>query len=186
MSPIRKRNLAVAGAITAALLAGGAGVAVASTDEPTNQTAPAEQAEGNEGAEGPEGNEGAEGPEGDEANEGPEGSEGDEGDEGEVLNGTVPAPADNAAEESGTEDEAAEAAALAPLATVSEADATAAALAAVPGTAGTVLLEDENGFVVWAVEVTADDGTITEVTIDAGDASVLAQETEEGGETNDD
>ena len=39
-------------------------------------------------------------------------------------------------------------------------------------------LDDEGGFVVWEVDITRDDGTKVEVLIDAGDASILAQETD--------
>ncbi|WP_308195101.1 PepSY domain-containing protein [Microbacterium profundi] len=65
------------------------------------------------------------------------------------------------------------------LATVTPEEATAAALAAVPGTAGDATLEDENGYVVYEVQVTAADGSVIEVKVDAGDASVLAQEADE-------
>lgn len=45
---------------------------------------------------------------------------------------------------------------------------------------GAITLDDEDGFVVWEAEVTQKDGRVVEVLIDAGDGSVLAQETEEG------
>jgi uncharacterized membrane protein YkoI len=47
-------------------------------------------------------------------------------------------------------------------------------------------LGNENGFVVWEVEVQASDGTLQEVKVDAGNGQVLAQEAEEpeGSEAN--
>ncbi|RPF28027.1 PepSY domain-containing protein [Georgenia muralis] len=102
--------------------------------------------------------------------------------------GSVTAPQDTESAD-GTEtkdDEAAEAKALESLATVSPQDATSAALAAVPGTAGAVELDNENGYVVYSVEVTGDDGTTIEVKVDAGNATVLAQEADNDQETNDD
>lgn len=72
-----------------------------------------------------------------------------------------------------------EAAALQGFATVSADDARTAALAAVHGTAADPELEDENGNVVWGVEVTKADGTVTDVKIDAGNGKVLAQEAED-------
>ncbi len=74
------------------------------------------------------------------------------------------------------EDEAAEAAALAGLATVSQADAEAAALAAVSGEIMQAELDNENGFVVWSIEVRDAAGTVHDVKIDAGNAAVLGTE----------
>jgi len=82
--------------------------------------------------------------------------------------------------------EADESKALQPLATVTADGATAAALAAVPGTAGSTELENENGYVVYGVEITTPDGTITDVKVDAGNGKVLAQDTDSDTETNDD
>ncbi|MGB3683380.1 MAG: PepSY domain-containing protein, partial [Rubrobacteraceae bacterium] len=50
-------------------------------------------------------------------------------------------------------------------------------------------LGNENGYVVWEVEVAAQDGTLQEVKVDAGNGKVLAQETgdnegSEKGEAN--
>lgn len=83
------------------------------------------------------------------------------------------------------EDDAAEQAELRELASVGAAAAGAAAIEAVGGgeVAGTEL-EDENGFVVWEVAVRAADGSLQEVTVDAGDASVLG--TERDGDDGDD
>ena len=55
----------------------------------------------------------------------------------------------------------------------------AAAIAAVPGTAGDVELENENGNVVYGVEVTTANGTV-DIKIDAGNAKVLQTEKEDG------
>lgn len=97
------------------------------------------------------------------------------------IKGTVAAPA-----EKGGEDEAAEAKRLEGLAKVDRAAAERAALQAVPGTAKDAELGDENGYVVWEVEVQASDGTLKEVKVDAGNGQVLAQESEddEGSEAN--
>lgn len=92
-----------------------------------------------------------------ESTEGAEGSEGAEGAEGAK--------------------DTAESAALASLATITPDEAAAAALKAVPGTVTDTQLEDENGYVVYGVYVTAADGSFTEVKIDAGNGSMLAQET---------
>ena len=55
-----------------------------------------------------------------------------------------------------------------------------AALAAVPGTVLSAQLEDENGNVVYGVEVTTASGTV-DVKVDAGTAKVLSQEAGEAG-----
>jgi uncharacterized membrane protein YkoI len=93
--------------------------------------------------------------------------------------GSVRAP-----KESGTEQsEAAESAALAALAKISETDARNAALAKFPGaTIQKATLEDENGNVVWAVELTDANKAAQEVKVDAGNAAILAVEA--GGADN--
>lgn len=97
-------------------------------------------------------------------------------------------PGTVAVDESGLpEGDAAEREALAELATVAEEDAAEAAVESLGG--GDVLgaeLEDEDGYVVWEIEVRADDGTVHEVTVDAGDAGVLATEVEEDDDNDDD
>ncbi len=99
--------------------------------------------------------------------------------EAPTYKSSVQSPESPEAAENGVEQsDAAEAAQLAPLAKVSETDASAAATAAVPGTVAKVELSNENGNVVYDVEVKAADGTKTDVTIDAGNGKVLAQETE--------
>lgn len=91
--------------------------------------------------------------------------------------GSVAAPA-----ETGEQSDAEEAQSLAGLATITPAQAVAAATAAVAGQAGTAQLENENGYVVYAVEVTAADGTTTDVKVDAGTGRVLAQQSGEEGD----
>lgn len=92
--------------------------------------------------------------------------------------GSVAAPA-----ESGEQSDAEQAQALAGLATITPAQAVTAATDAVAGQAGPAQLENENGYVVYAVEVTAADGTVTEVKVDAATGTVLAQESgDEGAE----
>jgi uncharacterized membrane protein YkoI len=98
------------------------------------------------------------------------------GDQSPSYTGSVKAPAENNAS-NGTE--ADDAKALQGLAKITPDQAKAAALAGhAGGTAGTPSLEDENGFVVYSVEVTAG-GKTYDVKVDAGNGKVLA--TEEGG-----
>ncbi|GAA4746346.1 hypothetical protein GCM10023328_30660 [Modestobacter marinus] len=94
------------------------------------------------------------------------------GDDELGLPGTIPV------EESALpEDDAAEQEALAELASVDEDAAGVAAVEAVgSGEVAGSELEEEDGFVVWEVAVRADDGSVHEVTVDAGDASVLGTE----------
>lgn len=80
--------------------------------------------------------------------------------------------------------EADEAASLASLATVSEQQARELALGAIPGEVAEIELDNENGSVVWSVEVTATDGTDHEVVIDAGNGEVLAQQVDDEGEAS--
>lgn len=67
---------------------------------------------------------------------------------------------------------------LAKLARVDRAHAEMAALAAQPGQVVQTRLEDEEGFLVWQVDV-KNANTATEVSIDAGNGKVLAVEPEE-------
>lgn len=80
-----------------------------------------------------------------------------------------------------TEDgsEADESTALASSATITADEARAAALAAVPGTVDEVELENENGNVVYGVEVTDASGTSYDVKVDAGNGAVLAQQADD-------
>ena len=97
------------------------------------------------------------------------------------INGTVPAPKEAAGAPEVSE--ANESAALAALAKVSEADARNAALAKFPGATITKAeLGDENGFVVWSIELTDASKAPQEVKIDAGSGAVLAVEA--GGADN--
>jgi uncharacterized membrane protein YkoI len=70
-----------------------------------------------------------------------------------------------------------ESAALTALAKISEADARKAALAKFPGaTIHRATLEDENGSVVWAVELTDATKAPQELKVDAGNGAILAVE----------
>jgi len=73
-------------------------------------------------------------------------------------------------------------AALAAAAKITPDQARAAALAAVPGTSGKVELENENGNVVFGVEVPTATGSRIDVKVDAGNGKVLAQESDDAGE----
>jgi hypothetical protein len=95
--------------------------------------------------------------------------------------GSVIAPSGNDSEGTDSQSsEANESKSLAGLATTKPEQAKAAALAAVPGTAGAAQLENENGYVVYGVEVTGADGKIVDVKVDAGNGTVLAQEAADG------
>jgi uncharacterized membrane protein YkoI len=64
---------------------------------------------------------------------------------------------------------------LQPLAKITPDQAKQAALAAVPGTVNKVDLGNENGSVVYDVEITAN-GTTTDVKVDAGNGKILGQD----------
>lgn len=85
-------------------------------------------------------------------------------------------PESEAAEE---KQEAAEVQQLQSLAKIDQNAAEQAALQAVPGTVKEAELGNENGYVVWEVEVAGNDGTLHEVKVDAGNGQVLHQETED-------
>ena len=87
---------------------------------------------------------------------------------------TVPQAANETAGESN------DTATLAPLAKITVEQAKQAALGAVPGTVLSAQLEDENGNVVYGVEVTTASGTV-DVKVDAGTAKVLSQQAGEAG-----
>lgn len=171
------KKMAAAGAITATILAGGATIAAASGSPSGNSG----QGSAVTGTDTP-------GAEASESQEGPEGKENDKESDDPSYTGTVKASFGGTDTESegtdGSTQEADEAATLAPLATATEAEARTAATDAVAGTAGTPTLDDENGYVVWSVEVTQPDGTVVDVKVDAGDGSVLVQETGEDGEAD--
>ena len=73
---------------------------------------------------------------------------------------------------------AADNATLEGLAKITPAEAAAKAVAATNGTAGKVELENENGNVIYGVEITQADGTKLDVKIDAGNGNVLAKESD--------
>lgn len=75
-------------------------------------------------------------------------------------------------------EDAAEDAALAQLATITADQASQSANAAVPGTVCEVELDEEDGSVVYSVEILTDTGVV-EVVVDAGNGNVLAQEVED-------
>ncbi|WP_316157394.1 PepSY domain-containing protein [Cupriavidus sp. BIC8F] len=79
--------------------------------------------------------------------------------------------------------EKAEAARLATLARIDAVTATAAALAKVPGTAHRVALDNENGNLVYSVEVKTPAGELKDVKVDAGNGQVLHVDT--GGDEED-
>lgn len=89
------------------------------------------------------------------------------------------------AEPAQEESDAAEAAKLAKLATVDKKAANAAAVDTVPGSSVVETdLEEEDGFLVYEVDVKDTAGVTTEVIIDAGNTKVLASEVE-GDEESD-
>jgi uncharacterized membrane protein YkoI len=69
--------------------------------------------------------------------------------------------------------------------TVDVAAASAAALAAVPGTVTGLDLDGEDGRVVYTVEVTAADGTTSDVDVDAADATVLRRTRDDDDDLDD-
>lgn len=66
------------------------------------------------------------------------------------------------------------------LATVSLQDAIGAALAKVPGKAVEAELDSEKGFLVYEVKVIAADNTRHEITVDAGNQSILEDKVKKG------
>ena len=60
---------------------------------------------------------------------------------------------------------------------VAKQEAEAAALAALPGEVVKAKLDDENGYLIWQIDVKHAKG-VTEVAVDAGNAKVLAMEAE--------
>lgn len=80
------------------------------------------------------------------------------------------------APEQNGQSEADESSALQSLAKISPDQARDAALAAVPGTADKVELDNENGNVVYSVQITDASGAKIDVKVDAGNGSVLHQD----------
>lgn len=105
-----------------------------------------------------------------------------------AVSGSVAAPAETEANDAteGPDNEAAESKQLEGLAKIDRAAAEKAALQAVPGKVKKTELDNENGSVVYSVEIMGQDGKLQEVVVDAGDGKVLAQEAEEdeGSEAN--
>lgn len=93
------------------------------------------------------------------------------------LDGSIQAPESEGTSEDEDKD-------LESLATVTADEAIAAATAAVPGTADKAELGNENGTVVYEVDVTADDGTKTEIKVDAGNGAVLDSSADDQGDEN--
>ncbi len=170
---IDKRKLVAAGALTAVLVGGGASIAAASdrgSAPATHSAAAGEHEPDGETADGPDGGPGSE-----------------QEDQDPTFTGTVAAPAEteqaDGQEGAGSHDQ--EQAALQALATLTPQQAEDAALAAVPGTVTETDLDNENGWVVFSVEVNGSDGTVTEVVIDAGSGAVLAQQAQGAGDPAD-
>jgi hypothetical protein len=109
------------------------------------------------------------------------GSGSENGETEQRVVGSVKAPAESATEQ----DDATESAALQAVATVTEEQAKAAAAAAASGTASSVEISEEDGYVVYSVEVKTSAG-ITDVTVDAGNGKVLLQENEGPEDLGDD
>jgi len=93
------------------------------------------------------------------------------------LTGSIQVPAGD--ESTGEKGEAAQ---LAGLATVTPERARDAALAAVPGIAGKVELDNENGAVVYSVEITDSAGAEIDVKVDAGNGRILDRQSADRGE----
>lgn len=88
---------------------------------------------------------------------------------------------------SDTDQEAAESSQLASQAKTTPEQARSAALAAVPGQVTKVSLDNENGNLVYSVEITDASGVTADVKVDAGDGRVLAREQgEDKGESEKD
>lgn len=150
-----KTRWVAVGATVAALGGGGAALAANGADDGSQDLKP-----GASSVTVPTGPGSSEPQDATEANETP-GKEGAEGREDPKLEAK-----DDAAE-------TAEAAQLAKVAKVTEAQAKLAAITRVPGTATAAELGNENGNVVWEVEVKDGSGKVQEVKIDAGNAQVL-------------
>lgn len=81
-----------------------------------------------------------------------------------------------------TKDEVSESTAFQGLAKISQTDAETSALAKVQGTVVKTGLENENGYLVYAVSIKDAQGKIIEVKIDAGNGSVLTVEASDSAE----
>jgi uncharacterized membrane protein YkoI len=160
-------TLGIAGLVTTVVVGGGFSIAAASGTSQASDPANSAQAD-SETADGADGGPGSE-------------------QEDPAFTGTVAAPAE-AEQADGQETSASDAqeqAALQRVATVSQQQAEHAAVTAIPGTVAGTDLGAENGWVVYSVEVNGADGTVTEVTVDAGNGAVLAQQAQEAGDPQD-
>jgi uncharacterized membrane protein YkoI len=161
---LSRHKLAAGSALAAVLVGGGVSIAAASPDSPSapasNAAADQEQTDG----------------ETVDRHDGAPGSKQEEQDP--AFTGSVQAPADanepDGQEAAGGEDQ--EQASLRALATLTPQEAEQAAVAVVPGTVAATDLGNENGSVVYSVEIKGSDGSVTEVVIDAGNGAVLAQQ----------
>lgn len=86
------------------------------------------------------------------------------------------------AEKSTPQQEANEAASLVKEVTVSQDQAVRSALAKVPGTVVKSQLDDENGLVVYSIEVKKQDGTSVDVKVDGKTGQVVKTESDDGNE----
>lgn len=154
-TPSRMKKVTLSAMAALGATAGAAGIAAAATSQstPTDPAPAAQQPAGSQ--------------------------EKDQGAEHDVIvdagNGKV------LAQEAGDDyaDDAAEQANLAKLAKVSADDAVKKATTAVPGKAGPAELDEENGKVVYEVEITKADNTSVDVIVDAVNGDVIAQETDD-------
>lgn len=71
---------------------------------------------------------------------------------------------------------------LAQMAKVTLAEAVGAALKNTPGKAIAAELEEEDGFLVYVVDIVTNDNQVTEVTVDAGNRKILKTEVEDEDE----
>lgn len=101
-----------------------------------------------------------------------------------VTIATTPEGADEGSEADEAKADKAEQAKLEKVAKIDTKAAEAAATGKVPGKVIESELEEEDGNVVFDVEVEAAAGKITEVTVDAGNGKVLAQEAEDADEAD--
>lgn len=124
-----------------------------------------------------------EAPEAEEATEVAEAEDDDDADDqSPSYTGSITVPNDEADDASeGEDDEAAEAESLAGLATVTADNAKEAALDAVPGQVVQVELDNENGSLVYSVEIDTGSGVV-DVKVDAGNANILHQDADDDTE----
>lgn len=173
----RSRNAVLTGAAALGMALGSVGIGWAISPSATPAVAPTvqvSQATGHSGDKAlSESQEGIEAPEAEEAPEANEVNEINEVQDPSYAT-SITAPQDEGVSE------ADEAKALESLATITPDQARNAALEAVPGTAGKVELDNENGAVVYSVEVTDSSGSGIDVKVDAGNGTVVHQDADDG------